>query len=78
MFKFYFLDDDIEHNTSFHSNTNTVVRYLYVFITSHDKIYAILYTQRYRQLYIQHLPFLKFKTNEFLLRIMQTQYNNSI
>jgi hypothetical protein len=21
MFKFYFLDDDIEHNTSFHSNT---------------------------------------------------------
>jgi hypothetical protein len=23
MFKFYFLDDDIEHNTSFHSN-NTV------------------------------------------------------
>jgi hypothetical protein len=20
MFKFYFLDDDIEHNTSFHSN----------------------------------------------------------
>jgi hypothetical protein len=24
MFKFYFLDDDIEHNTSFHSNTNTL------------------------------------------------------
>jgi hypothetical protein len=23
MFKFYFLDDDIKHNTSFHSNTNT-------------------------------------------------------
>jgi hypothetical protein len=23
-FKFYFLDDDIEHNTSFHSNTNTL------------------------------------------------------
>jgi hypothetical protein len=22
--KFYFLDDDIEHNTSFHSNTNTL------------------------------------------------------
>jgi hypothetical protein len=22
MFKFYFLVDDIEHNTSFHSNTN--------------------------------------------------------
>jgi hypothetical protein len=21
MFKFYFLDDDIEHNTSFHDNT---------------------------------------------------------
>jgi hypothetical protein len=56
----------------------TVVRYLYVFITSGYKIYAILYTQKYRQLYIQHLPFLKFKTNEFLLRIMQTQYNNSI
>jgi hypothetical protein len=48
------------------------------FITSGYKIYAILYTQKYRQLYIQHLPFLKFKTNEFLLRIMQTQYNNSI
>jgi hypothetical protein len=55
-----------------------VVRYLYVFISSGYKIYAILYTQKYRQLYIQHLPFLKFKTNEFLLRIMQTQYNNSI
>jgi hypothetical protein len=24
MFKFYFLDDDIEHNTSFHSNINTL------------------------------------------------------
>jgi hypothetical protein len=24
MFKFYFLDDDIEHNRSFHSNTNTL------------------------------------------------------
>jgi hypothetical protein len=27
MFKFYFLDDDIEHNTSFHSNTNTLYKY---------------------------------------------------
>jgi hypothetical protein len=26
MFKFYFLDDDIEHNTSFHSNTNTLYK----------------------------------------------------
>jgi hypothetical protein len=24
MFKFHFLDDDIEQNTSFHSNTNTL------------------------------------------------------
>jgi hypothetical protein len=24
MFKFYFLDDDIERNRSFHSNTNTL------------------------------------------------------
>jgi hypothetical protein len=40
MFKFYFLDDDIEHNTSFHSNTlyydnlSTLICKLTIFVVS--------------------------------------------
>jgi hypothetical protein len=37
MFKFYFLDDDIEHNTSFHSNIDTLYydNLSFVFSSSH-------------------------------------------
>jgi hypothetical protein len=35
MFKLYFLDDDIEHNTSFHSNTNILYLIICLFSSSH-------------------------------------------
>jgi hypothetical protein len=40
MFKFYFLDDDIEYNTSFHGNTNT----LYILLSfAHFPLHILLH-----------------------------------